>query len=118
MKTAPDASMDLFADPCNKARAAADAVVMARHLYLQGAWRTRKEISDALDWPDWRIRHAAEAAKGKIIFGQRGLRHILHATPEEFAACIAAMKSQVEAQQLRIINTEREYHSCGKEVAE
>lgn len=116
MNPAPDASMDLFADPCNKTRAAADAGVLERWLYLQPAWKTRKEISSALDWQDWRIRHAAEAANGKVIFGQRGMRHILHSTPEEFDACIATMKSQVEAQQLRIINTEREYHSRGKAV--
>lgn len=108
-----DTTMDLF-DVRSAAREEADAVVLCRHLYLAGDWRKRSQITAELDWPDWRIRHAAEAAKGKIIFGQRGMRHIRHSTPEEYSACIATMKSQVEAQQLRILNTEREYHSCGK----
>lgn len=113
MTAAADSTMDLFADPRSKDRAAADAVVLERWLYLQPAWRTRKEIGAALDWPDWRIRHAAEAAEGDVVFGQRGMRHVRNATPEEVAACIATLKSQVEAQQRRIIATEKKFHSYG-----
>ena len=110
--------MDLF-EPCSQERAKADAAVLARWLYLQTAWRTRKEISAALDWPDWRIRHAAEAAEGDVVFGQRGMRHVRNATPEEVAACIATLKSQVESQQRRIIATEKKYHAygAGREIA-
>ena len=105
--------MDMFADPRSRDRAEADAIVLARHLYLQPVWRTRREIMASLDWPDWRVRHAAEAADGDVVFGQRGMRHLRHATPEEVAACIATMKSQVEAQQRRIISTEKKFHSYG-----
>ena len=104
--------MDLFA-PCDKSRADADAVVLARHLYLQNAWRTRKELMATFDWPEWRVRHAADAADGDVIFGQRGMRHYLHATPEEFAEYVQNMKNQVEALQARIISSEKKYHAAG-----
>lgn len=113
MKTAPDSSMDLFADPCNKTRAAADAVALTRHLYLQSAWRTRKELMATFGWPEWRVRHAADAADGDVIFGQRGMRHYLHATPEEFANYVQNMKNQVAALQARIISSEKKFHSAG-----
>jgi hypothetical protein len=109
--------MDLLS--WSETAAQADAQVLARWLYLEDGWRTRKEIAAALGWSDHaRIRHAAEAAEGDVIFGQRGMRHILHASPEEFAACVATMKSQVEAQQRRIIATEKKYHGVrGQGVA-
>ena len=108
---------DLFSPP--KEAAEADARVLTRHLYLAAEWRTRKEIAAALGWSDHaRIRHAAEAAEGDVIFGQRGMRHILHASPEEFSACVATMKSQVEAQQRRIIATEKKFHTYGHRCAE
>ena len=94
-------------------REEADAEVLAAYLYVAGDWRTRKEIMAALSWPDWRIRHAAEAAKGDVIFGQRGMRHYLQASAEEFSAYVATMKSQVEAMQKRIISSEKKYHSRG-----
>lgn len=108
---------DLFNQP--REAAEADAKVLARHLYLEGDWRTRREIGAALGWTDHaRIRHAAEAAEGDVIFGQRGMKHMRHATPEEVAACIATLKSQVEAQQRRIIATEKKFHSYGHACAE
>lgn len=112
----PDTTMNLF-QPRSVDREAADAEVLADHLYLAVGWRTRKEIMAALDWPDWRIRHAAEAAKGDVIYGQRGLRHQMHSTPEEFSAYVNTMKSQVEAMQLRIIASEKKYHSRGRAVS-
>jgi hypothetical protein len=105
--------LDLFAEPRNKARAAADAGVLTRHLYLQNAWRTRRELMAVFDWPEWRVRHAADAADGDVIFGQRGMRHYLHATPEEFAKYVQTMKNQVKALQERIISSEKKFHSAG-----
>ena len=108
---------DLFSPP--KEAAEADARVLTRHLYLAAEWRTRKEIAAALGWSDHaRIRHAAEAAEGDVIFGQRGMKHMRHATPEEASACIATLKSQVEAQQRRIIATEKKFHTYGHRCAE
>lgn len=98
-------------------REQADAEVLAGYLYIAGDWRTRREITAALSWPDWRIRHASEAADGDIIFGQRGLKHIRNATMEEYSAYEGAMKSQVEAMQARIIKSQRKFHSCGRGAA-
>lgn len=106
------AQMDLF-EARSPVREEADAGVLADYLYLEGCWRTRREIAAALDWPDWRIRHAAEAAEGDVVFGQRGMKHIRHATPEEVRACISTLQSQVEANTLRILNTQKKYHSFG-----
>ncbi len=105
--------LDLF-EPRSNLREEADAEVLCRYLYLAGDWRTRRGISEALDWPDWRIRHAAESAQGDIIFGQRGMKHIRHATPEEVRVCIATLQSQVEANTMRIIATQKKYHSFGE----
>ena len=112
MMAAPDSTMDLF-PPRSELSVEADAQVLSDYLYLKMEWRKRREIMPDLDWTDDRIRHAAEAAQGDIIFGQRGIKHIRHGTPEEVRKCIAAMKSQVEATQIRILNTEKKYHSYG-----
>ena len=99
----------------NEEKEQADARVLARYLYLEMGWRTRKEIAAALGWTDAaRIRHAAEASEGDVIFGQRGMRHIRHATPEEVLACINTLKSQVEANSLRVCQTQKKYHSYGR----
>ncbi|HQF19905.1 MAG TPA: hypothetical protein PLT37_01520 [Kiritimatiellia bacterium] len=99
----------------NEEKEQADAKVLTRHLYLACDWRTRNQISEALDWKcHARIRHAAEAAEGDVIFGQRGMRHIRHSTPEEVLACINTLKSQVEALSRRVCNTQKKYHSYGK----
>ena len=90
----------------NEEKEQADAKVLTRHLYLACDWRTRNQISEALDWKcHARIRHAAEAAEGDVIFGQRGMRHIRH---------INTLKSQVEALSRRVCNTQKKYHSYGK----
>ena len=106
--------LDLLA-PRNEEKEAADAKILSRYLYLSCDWRTRAQIAEALDWKDQaRIRHAAEASEGDVIFGQRGMRHIRHATPEEVLACINTLKSQVEANSLRVCNTQKKYRSYGR----
>ena len=103
---------DLFSP--QRALAEADAKVLSRFLYLAGDWRTRKQIAEALGWSDHaRIRHAANAAGGDVIFGQRGMRHLRHATSEEVAACLSTLSSQRNELDLRILVTQRKYHSFG-----
>lgn len=105
--------LDLFATRVSSAEA--DGLVLERWLYLQGGWRTRREISDALGWRDHaRIRHAAEAASGDVIFGQRGMRHLRNSSPEEVAICIATLESQVESLQRRIMATRKKFHAYGE----
>jgi len=96
--------------PRKETSAEADAPVLSRHLYLAMEWRKRKELMEALGWPDWRIRHAAEAAGGDIIFGQRGMKHIRHATQEEYCAFCNTFKSQIAANSLRLVTTQQKWH--------
>lgn len=49
-----------------------------------------------LNLGDREIRAAAEAAKGQIISGQKGYKHIQHATPEEVSHFVNWMESQAK----------------------
>lgn len=109
--------MDLLS--WSETAAEADAKVLARLLYLAGDWRTRREISAALGWSDHaRIRHAANAAAGDVVFGQRGMKHLRHATPEEVSGCLNTLTSQRNELDKRILNTNRKYHEYGRTCAE
>jgi hypothetical protein len=115
MNTATDSTMDLFT-PRHASREEDDAQTLSDHLYLAGGWCFRRELMAALEWSDDRVRHAGEAAKGKVIFGQRGMKHIRHATKEEFLHCVKIMKSQAAAQHQRVINTENEWYRWGGKI--
>lgn len=105
--------LELFAQKGGGALAE-DARLIEHYLYLQGGWRTRKDISLALGWKDFaRIRHAAEATEGAVIYGQRGMRHVRNANKDEFERCIKIMNSQVRAMLQRILDTEKKFYSYG-----
>lgn len=59
-------------------------------------WMTASQIVAVLQgtWTDRDVRMYAEAAKGRIISGQKGYRHIRHATQEEVQHASAWMLSQ------------------------
>ena len=60
----------------NEEKEQADAKVLTRHLYLACDWRTRNQISEALDWKcHARIRHAAEAAERRDLWTARHAAH-------------------------------------------
>ncbi|HRV31552.1 MAG TPA: hypothetical protein P5169_07550 [Kiritimatiellia bacterium] len=91
-----------------------DARLIENYLYTQGGWRTRRDISAALGWKDHaRIRHAAEATGGAVIFGQRGMRHVRNASKDEFERCLKVLNSQVRAMQQRVLNTEKKFYAYG-----
>ena len=106
-----EAQMDLFARPV--VRSEDDAMALRTFLYTAGDWRKRKEITEALGWPDDRIRHAAEVSGGSVIFGQRGLKHLRYATPEEARACILTLRSQAAKNTARSIEIEKAFQSFG-----
>lgn len=104
--------MDLFS--VRQESAAADATVLTQYLYLAIDWRTHREIARDLGWKDRaRARHAAEEADYQVIFGQRGMRHLRHASSEEVANCLSNMSNQRDALNIRIIGTQKRYHSFG-----
>jgi len=105
------AQLDLFARPV--VRSEDDAEDLSGYLYVAGDWRTRKEITAAIGWPEDRIRHAAEVSRGTVIFGQRGLKHLRHATPEEARACALTLRSQAAKNTARSIEIEKAYHAFG-----
>lgn len=87
-----------------------DVAALSSYLYGVRGWRTRAQIARAIGWNERRIRLAGENSRGKIIFGQRGLRHSHCASIEEIRACCATLFSQARRNTQRGIETMREYH--------
>lgn len=90
-----------------------DTDLLATHLSLVPRWQTRKEIMAALEWTDRRCRAAGENSNGRIIFGQRGFKHLDHSTPDEVRACINTLYSQSQKNATRAREIQRRYHRMG-----
>lgn len=78
----------------------------------QKCWMTAKRIielsGDRLSDRD--IRALAEAASGDLLSGQKGYRHISHATPEEIHHAAAWLESQASKMALRAQRIRRRAH--------
>lgn len=94
-----------------------DVAVLTSHLYIAARWQTREQICRGLGWTDRRVRAAREASGGVVIFGQHGLKHMRHATPEEAMACKNTLISQATKMQQGALEVDRSFHSWGGKVA-
>lgn len=87
-----------------------DGATLAAHLYTVAAWQTRHQLATALGWEERRIRAAGEYSRGKVIFGQNGMRHIATATLEEIMACENTLFSQARRNSERACEIMRARH--------
>ena len=110
MKTT-ERQLDLFEK--RKHQLDEDVAVLTSHLYMAARWQTREQLCRALDWTDRRVRAAREASGGVVIFGQNGLKHMRHATPEEAMACKNTLLSQATKMQHGAMEVDRSFHSWG-----
>lgn len=58
-----------------------------------------------------KIRNLANASTGKIISGQKGYKHIRHATPEEITHAANWLRHQAKEMDDRAAQILRQYHS-------
>ncbi len=86
---------------------------LCEYLYNAGCWRTRSDICAALFMDERAMRECGEASDGRIIFGQRGMKHIRRATPEEVRECINNLYSRAAKQMERAKAIERLFHKYG-----
>lgn len=87
-----DPQLSLFASQPDSANVA----YLVKLLRDAKRWMTASEIGTQVAdlWNDRQIRSLAEAAGPEIISGQRGYRHIEHATAEEIHHAAAWLESQ------------------------
>lgn len=81
-------------------------------LAAQPDWLTAAQVSARVGgvWNDRVIRALAEASN-QVISGQRGYRHIRHATAEESRHFVNAMRSQAEKMIDRAERVRRQCHA-------
>jgi hypothetical protein len=85
-------------------------------LETRSRWLTAAEVSRIVhdhtgaDWPDRLIRQLAQASDGQIISGQRGYKHIDHATLEEATHAAAWLESQARQMADRACAIRRRLH--------
>jgi hypothetical protein len=80
------------------------------HLRRNPTWHTSKQIFQTLHWDERTVRAYAEASDGFIISGQKGYKHIDHATPEEIHHTTAWMESQAKKMAQRAQSIRRRAH--------
>ena len=64
----------------------------------------------AIGMSDRTARACAEQAKGHIIFGQSGMKHMAHATSDEKCACVATLAKMEDRLAVRRHETEKAWH--------
>ena len=111
MNATAERQLDLFEQ--RRQQRDEDVAILTSHLLIAGRWQTREQLVRALDWTERRVRAAAEAAGGVVIFGQQGLKHMRHSTADEVRACCSVLFSQARANSERAVATQRAYHQWG-----
>ena len=53
------------------------------HLISAGTWQTRAQLCAALNWPDRKVRAAAESVGAEVVRCQHGFKLLEQITPEE-----------------------------------
>jgi hypothetical protein len=109
----PSNQLTLDADFESVSQKVDDGSILAAFLWNQKAWMTRSEVAQQLKWNERRIRAAGEYSCGKIIFGQRGMRHIRFASIEEVNHCCLVLNSQAKRNADRAVEIRREFHAWG-----
>ncbi|MBM3878577.1 MAG: hypothetical protein FJ387_02505 [Verrucomicrobia bacterium] len=96
--------LSLFREP----RESPNVAYLERMLHEARGWLTAAQLADRVGgmWDERKIRSMAHAASPDVISGQRGYRHIAHATAEEIQHAAAWLESQAgemlaRAQQIR-----------------
>ena len=119
MDRARPAETDLFsraAKPDSAKIAPSDPRIDAMLAYLRGkGWVKRDQVFAAIGVSD-RVGRALKAECGGLIISdsQKGYRHILDATPNEFHHAANEIRSRVRELQSYLVEMERIYHSEGQ----
>lgn len=106
--------LDLISDKAPKISAEEVNLLIA---CLRGkGWLTARLISQALSWPDRKIRAVANASEGQVISGQLGYRLTCEASIAEIQHATKWMRHQANAMLARVMEIDRVYHGKARGV--
>lgn len=91
------AQLEMFAP----AKEDVNVVFLASHLREHPGWHTAQELLEGWQLPDTEsnrrlIRALASQATPDVISGQKGYKHVQHATPDEVHHCASWFESQAK----------------------
>jgi len=91
---------------------AANVAYLVRMLDEHRGWMTADDIGRLVDghWNDRQVRRLAAAAMPMVISGQRGYRHIRHASAEEIDHAANWLESQACEMTRRALSIRRRAH--------
>jgi hypothetical protein len=95
----PDASVDV-----------AIAVLEQQKTWLKAADLLRKLNEAPSETNKRKLRRISEHSQGKIISGQKGYKHIRHATPEEITHAANWLRHQAKEMDQRATEILKQYH--------
>ena len=82
---------------------------LERGLIVAPTWLKADYLCTMLEWSDRKLR-AVASTSDKVISGQRGYRHIAHATMAEVSHAVNWLRHQATEMNARAMRIERAYH--------